>query len=96
MIQPKWFNSDTDIKTGDIVLFTKQESNLSSTYQFGQVQNVVIGRDGKSCEVDIEYVNNNEHVKRKTHRSVRSLVLVHGIDEIDITTQLYRLKNQNL
>ena len=37
MNQPKWFNNDTDIKPGDIVLFTKQESSLASTYQFGRM-----------------------------------------------------------
>ena len=93
MIQPKWFNNDTDIKPGDIVLFMKQESSLASTYQFGRVQNVNNGRDGKIREVDVEYVNNNEKTKRITHRSVRSLILIHGIDEIDITSQLYGLKN---
>ena len=92
MNQPKWFNNDTDIKPGDIVLFTKQESSLASTYQFGRIQSVNNGRDGKIREVDVEYVNNSEKSKRVTHRAVRSLILVHGIDEIDITTQLYGLK----
>ena len=93
MSQPKWFKSDTNIKIGDIVLLTKQDSSLASTYQFGRVQKVYTGRDRKIREVDVEYVNNNEKVKRVTHRAVRSLVLIHGIDEVDITTQLHGLKN---
>ena len=72
MNQPKWFNSDVDIIPGDVVLFTKQESSLASTYQFGQVKSIIEGRDGKIRQVVVEYQNHNENIKRETHRSVRS------------------------
>ena len=38
MHHPKWFQTDRDIKVGDIVLFLKQENQLSSTYQYGMFQ----------------------------------------------------------
>ena len=91
MNQPKWFNSDVDIIPGDVVLFTKQESSLASTYQFGQVKSIIEGRDGKIRQVVVEYQNHNENTKRETHRSVRSLVLIRGIDEIDLASQLHKL-----
>ena len=93
MNQSKWFKNDVDIKLGDIVLFTKQESSLASTYQYGMVKSIEQSRDGKVRKATVEYQNSNESGKRETHRSVRSLVLIHGIDEIDLASQLHKLKN---
>lgn len=92
MFQPKWFNCDNDLQPGDIVLFTKQESSLSSTYQFGMIKTVDRGRDGRIRKVTVEYQNANENVKRQTTRSARTLVLIHGVEEIDLSTRLYDLK----
>lgn len=88
--QPKWFDSNKHIKVGDIVLFTKQDSIISSTYQFGIIKNVSVDRDGKIRKVVVEYQNSTENVKRETTRSVRSLVLIHGIDELDISKELFK------
>ncbi|XP_066931129.1 uncharacterized protein [Clytia hemisphaerica] len=93
MDQPKWFKNDNDIKPGDIVLFTKQESSLSANYQFGIVKSINKGRDGKIRDVIVQYQNSTEKVKRETHRSVRSLVLIRGVDEIDLMKQLDNSKN---
>ena len=95
MMQPKWFNCDDDIKPGDIVLLTKQESSLSSTYQFGMIKSVERGRDGKIRKATVQYQNANENVKRETHRSVRSLVLIRSVDEIDLATRLHDLNLKN-
>ena len=46
MEQPKWFKTSRNIKEGDIVLFTKQESSLSRTYQYGIVKSAIPGKDG--------------------------------------------------
>ena len=88
--QPKWFKSDVDIKTGDIVLFTKQDSTISSTYQYGMVKSVIRDRDSKIRKVVVEYQNASEKVKRETTRAVRTLVLIHGIDELDIYKELFK------
>ena len=68
--QPKWFRSDVNLKTGDIVLFLKQESTISSNYQYGAVEEVDVGRDGKVRKVKIRYRNHNENVHHLTYRSI--------------------------
>ena len=91
MDQPKWFTTD-EINKGDIVLFLKNESKLSNTYQFGIVDNVQpTGSDGIVRKVDVKYQNSNENTFRVTKRAVRSLVKIKSIDEGDIVTELGRM-----
>jgi len=92
MFQPKWFNSDRDLNPGDVVLFTKQESSISSSYQYGLIKSVNRGRDDKIRNAVVEYQNPNENVKRCTTRSVRTLVLILGVDEIDLSKELFKFK----
>ena len=40
MFQPKWFQTSRDVKVGDIVLFLKNYSLLSKTYQYGVITNI--------------------------------------------------------
>ena len=86
--QPKWFQSDRDLKEGDVVLFLKQESELSHTYQYGIVHSVVVGRDGCIREVEVRYRNSTEKTDRFTRRATRSLVMIHPVDEITIMQEL--------
>ena len=86
--QPKWFRSDRDLKEGDIVLFLKQESELSSTYQYGAVNSLKKGRDEKIRQVEVRYRNNSENVDRFTTRAVRSLIMIHPVDEITVMQEL--------
>ena len=88
MEQPKWFQDDRHIKQGDIVLFTKQESEINSNYQYGMIDSVECGRDGKIRKVRVRYRNHNENVDRITFRSVRSLVVIQSVDEINIMQEL--------
>ena len=44
MEHPKWFRDDRNLKEGDVVLFTKQECELGSTYQYGVVATERFGR----------------------------------------------------
>ena len=91
MDQPKWFTTD-EISKGDIVLFLKNESKLSSTYQFGIIDAVQpTDRDGIVRKVDVKYRNHNENTYRVTKRAVRSLVKIKSIDEGDIVTELGRM-----
>ena len=92
MHQPKWFDSDRDLQPGDVVIFTKQESSISSTYQYGRIKSVNRGRDDKIRDVVVEYQNSSENVKRLTTRSVRTLVLILGVDEIDLSKELFKSK----
>ena len=91
MDQPKWFSTE-DISKGDVVLFLKNESKLSNTYQFGIVENLEpTGSDGIVRKVDVKYKNSNENVFRVTRRAVRSLVKIKSVDEGDIVTELGRM-----
>ena len=86
--QPKWFKSDEDVKAGDVILFLKSDKIFEKQYQYGLVKNVVVGRDGKIREIEIEYQNHTEAVKRCTIRGVREIVVVHPVDEIGIELEL--------
>ena len=88
MVQPKWFRSDRDVKIGDIVLFLKTEKEYARNYQYGMIKEIEISRDGKIRTVLVEYCNFNENVKRVTRRSIREVVMVHTVDEIDILQEL--------
>ena len=86
--QPKWFNSDRDVKAGDVILFLKSDKEFDKQYQYGLVKTAIVGRDGKVREVDIEYQNHNESVKRRTLRGTRDIVVIHPVDEIGIELEL--------
>ena len=89
MDHPKWFRSDVDLKEDDFVLFVKQEGAITSQYQYGRVKSVERGRDGKIRKVLVVYRNHNEKTDRETFRAVRSLILIHHVDELDISKELY-------
>jgi hypothetical protein len=91
MNHPKWFNSDYHLKEGDIVLFLKKEGLLNQTYQYGMVENVEIGRDQKIRTATVKYRNHNEEFDRETRRSIRQLIVIHRIDELDIIYELGRI-----
>ena len=44
--QPKWFRMDKDLKENDIVYFQKKVSALGSNWKIGEVDQVIVGRDG--------------------------------------------------
>ena len=48
--KPKWFKSEMNLQKNDVVLFTKQDSPLRSHYQFGIIESVEYGRDGKEMQ----------------------------------------------
>ena len=83
MYHPKWFVNDADLKKGDIVLFLKNDKELCDTYQYGMIDEVSPGIDGKLRSVNVWYRNSNENVDRYTTRAVRQLVKIHSTDDID-------------
>ena len=91
MHQPKWFQSDRDIKICDIVLFIKKDSSIASTYQYGMVHEIDSSKDGLIRKVIVKYRNNNENVDRFTTRAVRELVLIHPIDKVHVMEELGRM-----
>ena len=86
--QPKWFKSDTNLTEGDVVLFLKDDASLVGKYQYGMVESVEKGRDGKVRTVKVKYQNNNENIQRTTRRAVRELVVIHPINELNLMTEL--------
>ena len=93
MHQPKWFRTEYNLKEGDVVLFLKQDSLLSKTYQYGMVISVQQSRDNVIPKVKVKYQNENESVDRETFQSVPQLVMIHPVDEIDIIQELNNIKN---
>ena len=79
------------MKICDIVLFLKQEGALSTTYQYGMVNEVHRDRDGLVRKVQVKYRNHNESVDRFTWRSVRQLVVIHPVDELSIINELGKI-----
>ena len=91
MPQPKWFNSNTDLKIGDVILFLKSDKEFEKLYHYGLVQHLKHSKDGLVREVVIEYQNSNENVKRVTSRGVREVVVIHPVDELGIIRELNTL-----
>ena len=91
--QPKWFVSDRDIRVGDVVLFLKSDKEFDRQYQYGLVVTVVLGRDGITRVVEIQYQNANEKQKRTTKRGVRDIIVIHPVDEVGILNELCKLSN---
>ena len=89
--QPKWFQSDMDVKKGDVVLFLKQDKVLCSTYQYGMVDSIEAGRDGKIRKVNVRYRNSSEEIDRVTYCSTRSLIMIHPVEELSLMEELGRV-----
>ena len=91
MDQPKWFESSRDCKCGDVILFLKSDKEFDRQYQYGIIVDMKVSRDGKIREIEVEYQNSNESVKRTTRRGVREVVLVHPVDEVGILREIGQL-----
>ena len=81
MDQPKWFNSDRDVKVGDIILFKKSDKECTGTYQYGIIKSLGSSRDSKIRKVAVEYKNHQESTKRCTTRGIRDLIMIHPVVE---------------
>ena len=86
--QPKWFTNNGGIRVGDVVIFRKEESALSGQYQYGIVDEVKYSADNLIRSVVLRYRNASESVDRTTTRSVRKIVVIHRIDELNIMEEL--------
>ena len=88
MHQSKWYHGNANLQVGDIVLFTKVDSSISLSYTYGMIIGVEYSKDGIVRKVRVKYQNHNEGTPRETYRSVRNLVLLHSIDDIDLMDEL--------
>ena len=96
MFQPKCYKSDRGPKIGDVILFLKSEKEFDKQYQYGIIADLKISRDGKIRQVEVEYQNFNENVKRKTTRGTRDIVVIHPIDELGLTRELNGLFEETI
>ena len=64
IMKPKWFKDDYDVAKGDVVLFLKQDDDFAANYQYGMIESVKRGNDGKIRSVEVKYRNHNENVNR--------------------------------
>ena len=74
-----------------MVLFSKSDKEFENDYQYGIVKSTHVSRDGLVRSVEIEYQNSTENSKRVTTRGVRELVVVHPVDELGLSRELYDL-----
>ena len=57
IMQPKWYQQHVNLQKDDVVLFTKTDTAICSTYQFGIVESVEYGRDGIVRKANVPYRN---------------------------------------
>ena len=56
MPKPKWFKTDEHLKVGDVILFTKDDSSLTSgAYRLGMVDSINRSADGRIRSVTVRY-----------------------------------------
>ena len=103
MKAPKWYDSKSNLKIGDIVYFRKVENELSSSWTIGEVVDVVHSKDGVVRRVKVVYQNASESQKRETDRAARSMIKLFHIDDknwcqemakVDTVLELLREDNE--
>ena len=91
LTQPKWFRHGEDLLEGDIVMFQKSESDLSSCWTLGTIDQLVKSRDGMTRRAIVRYKNFKEEFHRVTDRNVRSLIKIWSCDDLNIDDDLAEL-----
>ena len=76
------------------MLFLKSEKEFDKQYQYGVISDLKVSRDGKIRQVEVEYQNFSESVKRRTTRGTRELVVIHPIDELALVRELNQMFEQ--
>ena len=92
MAHKKDFKNDRDLEIGDLVYYQKKESELSSPWVIGKVDQVVRGRDGIIRKVIVKYINAKENFPRLTERSARKLIRIWSADDPDLLTDLMEVQ----
>ena len=92
--QPKWFKVDRDLKEKDLVYFKHKDSEISSIWKIGQVDQVIASRDGLIRRVVIKYYNAMEDQPQFTDRSVRTIVKLWSVDEACLMDDLGELQRR--
>ena len=88
MFQPKWWRQEVDLKENDVVLFRKHDSDVSSPWILGTIEQLVVGRDGLARRAILKHKNAAEDTPRLTDRHVRKLVKVWSVEDQSIEEDL--------
>ena len=88
--KPVNWKSGDNVKVGDVVLFRKSEGSVGpGTYQYGIILSVDVSADGVVRNAKVKYRNADEGKDRTTDRNVKSLILIHKVDELDIMKEMF-------
>ena len=95
MFQPKWYNSDKDLKKEDVEYFQKKEGKVDQPWTIGRVEQVMKSdRDGLIRRVIVRYQNPGESQPQFTDKSVRKLVKLLNVDEHQVQEDLDELQRK--
>ena len=94
LFTPKWFKTDKELQPGDLVYFRKKESAIDGKWVIGKVESVRRGRDDIIREVDVKYFNGTNPVEQFTLRSVRKLVKIWNLEDMDLQEDLMELQRK--
>ena len=92
LVQKTGFKSSRDLAPNDIVYFQKKQSEISSPWSMGRIDNIVRGRDGYIRKAFVKYRNANEEIDRITDRSTRRLIKLYSEDDADLQVDLSKLQ----
>ena len=90
----KGFKTDRDLAVDDLVYYQKKESELSSPWQMGRVDQVIRGRDGIIRRAIIKFKNAKENFYRVTDRSVRRLIRLYSVDDPDLHQDFKKIQDR--
>ncbi len=87
----KWKKTNEQLKPGGIVIFHKSDSENhlgEPVWKIARVKEIDVSKDGLSRSATLEYRNPSEKTFRTTHRSARSVVVVHREGDLDVVQSL--------
>lgn len=83
----KWKKTSYQLKEGDIVIYLKSDAEHrlgDAVWRIARVLSVDVSEDGLARSATLQYRNPGEKTFRTTRRSVRTVVVIHCEDELDL------------
>ena len=83
MVQPKWYNSDKDVRVGDLVYFQEKEGKANEPWTIGRVEQIIRSdRDNLIRRAVIKYQNHGEMWPQLTDRHVKRIVKLFNVSSL--------------
>ena len=95
----KWKRTNEQLVEGDIVIFLKSDAEHrlgDPVWRIARVHAVEVSEDGLARTATLEYRNPSEKTFRTTRRSVRTIIVVHREDQLDVLQALERAALEDL